>query len=154
MPSNNLKLGLLLGLHPNHFLRDCPCQHCRCSCHSYRLSHHRTQLQYNNTINSQSQEARILLVIQVIRTNQEMSIRCIVKTYDVSQTILRDRMKDCVPKTEERNARHNLISIKEETLVRYILDLDSQGFSSWINDVRDMIDLLYKTRHIKSIDKQ
>ena len=39
MPSNSLKLGLLLGLHPNHFPRDCPCQHCRCSCHNYRLPH-------------------------------------------------------------------------------------------------------------------
>ena len=38
MSSNSLKLGLLLGLHPNYFPRDCPCQHCRCSCHNYRLS--------------------------------------------------------------------------------------------------------------------
>ena len=75
-------------------------------------------------MNSQSQEARILLIIQVIRTNQEMSIRCAVKTYDVSQTILRDRMKDYVLKIEERNVRHNLTPIEEETLVRYILDLD------------------------------
>ena len=82
-----------------------------------------------------------------------MSIRCTTKTYDVSQTTLRNRMKDCVPKTEERNARHNLIPIEEETFVRYILDLDLRGFSSRINDVRDMTDLLCKTRHIKSIDK-
>ena len=104
-------------------------------------------------MNSQSQEVRILLVIQVIRTNQEMSIRCTVKTYDVSQTTLRDRMKGCVLKTEERNVRHNLISIEEEILVRYILDLDLRGFSFRINDVRDMTDLLYKIRHIKSVDK-
>ena len=39
MSSNSLKLGLLLGLHPNHFPRDCPCQHCCCSCHNYKLPH-------------------------------------------------------------------------------------------------------------------
>ena len=105
-------------------------------------------------MNSQSQEARIFLVIQVIYTNQEMSIRCAVKTYDVSQTTLRDRIKDCVFKIEERNIRHNLIPIKEEILVRYILDLDSRGFLFRINDVRDMTDLLRKTRHVKSINKQ
>ena len=115
---------------------------------------HRTQSQYNNTINSQFQEVRILFVIQIIRTNQKMSIRCTIKTYDVPQTTLRDRMKSCISKTEERNTRHNLTSIEKEILVRYILDLDSRGFSSRINDVRDMIDLLYKTRHVKSISKQ
>ena len=104
-------------------------------------------------MNSQSQEVRILLVIQVIRINQEMLIRCTIKTYDVSQITLRDRIKGCVPKTEERNVRHNLILIKEEIFVRYILDLDLQGFLSRINDVRDMIDLLRKIRHIKSINK-
>ena len=104
-------------------------------------------------MNSQSQEARILLAIQVIRTNQEMSIRCTVKTYDVPQTTLRDRMKGCVPKAEERNVRHNLTPTEEEILVRYILDLDSRGFPSRINDVRDMADLLRKVRHVKSIDK-
>ena len=105
-------------------------------------------------MNSQSQEARILLAIQAIRTNQEMSIRYTAKTYDVSQTILCDRMKGYVFKAKERNARHNLIPTEEETLVRYILDLDSRGFPSQINDVRDMTDLLCKTYHVKFVDKQ
>ena len=82
-----------------------------------------------------------------------MSIRCIVKTYDVSQIILRDRMKTCVFKIEERNVRYNLILIEEEIFVRYILNLDLRGFSFQINDVRDMTDLLYKTHYVKSINK-
>ena len=76
-------------------------------------------------MNSQSQEVKIHLVIQTIRTNQEMSIRRVVKTYDVPQTTLRDRMKGCIPKTEERKAQHNLTLTEEETFVRHILDLDS-----------------------------
>ena len=82
-----------------------------------------------------------------------MSIQRVVKTYDVSQTILRDRMKGCIPKTEERKTQHNLTLIEKEILVRHILDLDSRGFPSRINDVRDMTDLLYKIRHIKLINK-
>ena len=76
-------------------------------------------------MNSQFQEARIRLTIQTIRTNQEMSIRRVVKTYDVSQTTLRDRIKDYIPKTEERKTQHNLTLIEEETFVQHILDLDS-----------------------------
>ena len=82
-----------------------------------------------------------------------MSIRYIVKTYDVSQIILRNRIKNYVFKIKERNVRHNLTLIKEEILVRYILDLDLRGFPSRINDVRDMTDLLCKIRHVKSVDK-
>ena len=84
------------------------------------------QSQHNNTMNSQSQEVRILLTIQVIRTNQEMSIRRIVKTYDVSRITLRDRIEDCILKVKERNVQHDLIPIKEETFVRHILDLNSR----------------------------
>ena len=82
-----------------------------------------------------------------------MLIRCIVKTYDVFQIILRDRIKNCIPKTETRNTQHNLIWTKEETFVRYILYLDLRGFPFRIDHVRDMTDLLYKTRHVKSIGK-
>ena len=105
-------------------------------------------------MNSQSQEARILLVIQAIRTNQEMSIRCATKTYDVPQTTLRDRMKGCTPKAEERKAQHNLTLTEEETFVRHILDLDSREFPFRINDVRDMADLLYKIRGAKPVGKK
>ena len=104
-------------------------------------------------MNSQSQKVKIFLVIQIIRTNQQMSIRRITKTYDVSQTFLRNRIKNCISKIEERNTQYNLTPIKEETFVQYILDLDSRGFPFWINDVRDMTDLLRKTRHVKSVDK-
>ena len=83
-----------------------------------------------------------------------MSIRRTVKTYDVPQISLRNRMKDCILKTEERNTQHNLTSTEEETFVQYILDLDSRGFPSRINDVRDMTDLLRKTRHVKPVGKQ
>ena len=33
-------LALLLGLVSNHTKKHCPCQHCRCRCHLYKLSHH------------------------------------------------------------------------------------------------------------------
>ena len=82
-----------------------------------------------------------------------MSIRYVVKTYDVSQTSLRNRIKNCTLKTEERNVQYNLTPTEEEMLIQYILDLNSRGFPSRINDVRDMTDLLYKIRHIKSVDK-
>ena len=37
-PNKLVTLALLLGLVPNHTEKHCPCQHCRCRCHLYRLS--------------------------------------------------------------------------------------------------------------------
>ena len=37
MSFNVLKLGFLLGLHPNHKERHCPCHTCKCRCHLYKL---------------------------------------------------------------------------------------------------------------------
>ena len=54
-----------------------------------------------------------------------MSIRRVLKTYDVSRITLRNRIENCILKTEEYNIQYNLISIEKETLVRHILDLDS-----------------------------
>ena len=82
-----------------------------------------------------------------------MSIQRVVKTYDVSQITLRDRIKDCTSKVKERKTQYNLTLTEEETFVRYILDLDLREFPSRINDVRDMIDLLYKTRYVKPVNK-
>ena len=82
-----------------------------------------------------------------------MLIRRVVKTYDVPQTTLRDRMKDRISKVEKRNIQHNLIPIEEETLVRHILDLNSREFPSRIDDVRDMTDLFRKIRYTKSVKK-
>ena len=82
-----------------------------------------------------------------------MSIRRTVKTYDVPRTTLCNRIEDCISKAEEHNVQHNLTPTEEETLVRHILDLNLRGFPFQINDVRDMTDLLRKTRHVKSVDK-
>ena len=54
-----------------------------------------------------------------------MLIRRTIKTYDVSHTISRDRIKNYISKIKERNIQHNLIPTKKETFIRHILDLNS-----------------------------
>ena len=79
-------------------------------------------------MSSISKEARILLAIEAINSDQKMKLSCAAKTYDVPRSTLRDRIAGCLPKAEQRNTQHNLTTTEEETLVRYILNLDSQGF--------------------------
>ena len=99
----------------------------------------------------QTQEARIILAIEAIRTAKRMSIRRAAKTYDVPESTLRHRMKGRVAKAEIRNGRHQLTQSEEETIVSYVLDLDSRGFPPRIEGVKDMANLLLSTRHAKPV---
>ena len=75
-----------------------------------------------------TQEGRIILAIKAIRTTKNLSTQAAAKTYNVPRMTLVDRMKGRIAKPEIRNARHNLTPSEEETLIRYILDLDTRGF--------------------------
>ena len=109
--------------------------------------HLRTQQLHHNIMSVLAKEGRVILAIEAIRTSQEMSIRRAAKTYDVPRTSLVNRMKGMTPLADRRNAQHNLTLTKEETIVQYVLDLDSRGFPPRISDVRSMADLLRTTRH-------
>jgi len=92
-------------------------------------------------------EGRIMLAIEAIHTSKKMSIARAAQLYDVPRTTLSGRIHGRTPKAEIRNKQHILLPIEEETLVRYILDLDSRGFPPRIDGVRDMANLLLATRH-------
>ena len=72
-----------------------------------------------------TQEGRIILTIEAIRTTKNLSTRAATKTYNVPRMTLIDRMKGYIAKPEIRNTRYNLTLSEEETLIRYILDLDT-----------------------------
>ncbi len=74
--------------------------------------------------------------------------------YEVSESIICNRMKSYLPKAEKRNTQYILIENEEETFVRYIFDLDSRGFSPRFNVVRSIADLLYTTYRTILIGKQ
>ena len=98
-----------------------------------------------------TKESRIILAIEAIRTTKKMSIRRAAKTYDVPETSIRYRMNGRVAKAETRNGRHPMTLTEEETLVRYILDLDTRGFPPRIRGVEDMANSLLATRHAKPL---
>ncbi len=101
-----------------------------------------------------SKKTRITLAIEAIRTTKKMSIRRTAKTYDLPESSLRDRIKDITPLTERRNGRYRLTPTEKETLLRYILDLDSRGFAPRIDNVEDMANILLATHNTERIGTQ
>ena len=74
--------------------------------------------------------------------------------YNVPESTLRDwragklAQRDCEPKSKK------LIKLKEEVIVRHILDLNSQGFAPMLGAVQDMADKLLAERAAGQVGKQ
>jgi hypothetical protein len=101
----------------------------------------------------QSQEARIILAIEAIRTSKKLSCRAAAKIYNVPLNTLNARINGRTPRSEYRPASTNLTPIEEEVLIQYILDLDSRGFAPRLASVEDMANLLLKLREKKRVGK-
>src|SRR4051794_6859189 len=97
----------------------------------------------------QSKEANIVLAIEAIRRDPQLSIRSAAKIYGIPRVTLSDRIQGRLSISEIRHRRLYLTITEEEALVRHILDLDLQGFPPRFNGVRDMANLLLTTRHAR-----
>ncbi len=83
----------------------------------------------------QTQEARVILAIEAIRSSKKLSCRAAAKLYSVPESTLRTRMNGATALAERRPAIQLLTEIEEEVVVQYILDLDSRGFPPWVENI-------------------
>ncbi len=103
---------------------------------------------------TQTKEARIVLVIKAIYTTKKLSIRHTAQIYKVSESTIRNHIKSYLPKAEKQNIQHILTENEEEMLVQYIFNLDSRRFSPRLNIIQNIADLLYTIYRTTPIDKQ
>jgi hypothetical protein len=101
----------------------------------------------------QTQEARIILAIEAIRTSKKLSRRKAATIYEVPESTLRLRMNGHTSIRDRRPAAQNLTELEEQIIVNHILDRDSRGFSPRQTDVEDMANWLRKTRQAKPVGK-
>jgi helix-turn-helix, Psq domain len=101
----------------------------------------------------QTNEARIILAIEAIRTSKKLSRRKPAKIYNIPETTLHDRMNSRTTLSKRRPVVQKLTEIEEETIVQYIFDRDSRGFSPWLTDVEDMANYLLDARRAKHVRK-
>ena len=85
-----------------------------------------------------TQESKIILAIEAIRTSKKLSRRKAAKLYEVPFSTLNDRMNGHLPLLERRPANIKLSKLEEEVIIRNILDMDSRGFAPRLAGVEDM----------------
>lgn len=100
-----------------------------------------------------TQEARIILAIEAIRTTKKLTRLRAAKIYNIPYSTLTGRMNGRTNLLERRPANHKLTKLEEEVISQYILDLDSRGFAPRLAGVEDMANYLLATRRGKRVGK-
>jgi transcriptional regulator with XRE-family HTH domain len=93
-----------------------------------------------------TQEARIILAIEAIRTSKKLSRRKAAEIYNIPYTTLSERMAGRTSRSETRPNRHKLTELEEEVIIQYILDLDDRGFGPRLTSIEDIANYLLETR--------
>jgi hypothetical protein len=94
----------------------------------------------------QTQEARITLAIEAIRTAKKLNPSTAAKIYNVPRTTLLDRMNGRTTIRERRPGNTKLTSLEEDVIVRNILDMDTRGFAPRLAGVEDMANFILESR--------
>jgi hypothetical protein len=108
--------------------------------------------QQQNT-QSSNREGRIQLALTAYTAHQFQSLRRAAKAFNVPHATLTRRYNGTTYRPEARNAGHKLTTTEEQTIVQYILDLDSRGFSPRLCEVADMADKLLGVRSGEPVGK-
>ena len=77
--------------------------------------------------NSIEQEGRISLAIQAIKNQEIISIHEAAHQFNIPCTTLHRHLTGSINRTETRANNHKLTQTEEESLVRWILSMDSCG---------------------------
>ncbi len=101
--------------------------------------------QQNNT-NLSQQEGRINLALQAYTSGYFRSIPRAADAFNVRHQRLYDRLHGITLRPQIRPNCLKLTATEEQTIVQYILDLDSRGFAPRLCKVADMADKLLTTR--------
>lgn len=99
-------------------------------------------------------EAQVNLALTAIQRDSQRSRRSIARAYQVPETTLRDRASGRQSIVDYRPVAQLLTQREEEVVVRYILDLDSRGFSPTIRDVIAGVNSILKSRGAGTVGKQ
>jgi hypothetical protein len=122
------------------------------SCQDCLLYHQYDMSQQQNAQLS-NREGRIQLACSAYTTRQFRSLRRAAEAFNVPHSTLTSRYKGATHILKRRNGRQKLTAIEEQTIVRYILDLDLRGFAPRLYEVADIANRLLAIRGSKPVSK-
>lgn len=93
-----------------------------------------------------SEEGRIALAAAAVRKDKALPVRRAATLYDTPHSTLQGRLAGALPRAVSNATKRKLLPTEEQSLIRWILDLNQQGFSPQLIDVRRMANTLLAAR--------
>jgi hypothetical protein len=100
------------------------------------------RIRNKNRKKAEEQEGRILLAISDLKNSRIRSVRQAAQIYNVPRSTLQTRVNGITYRAEIRANGHKLTQYEEESLVKWVLDLDRRGLPLRHSLVRDMANYL------------
>ena len=95
---------------------------------------------------STEQEGRALLAIEAIQNKQIPSIREAARQFNVPPTTLQRRLAGTTNRSDIRANSHKLSDLEEQSLLKWIISMDSRGAAPRHSHVREMANILLAER--------
>ncbi len=98
------------------------------------------------------QEGRIEIAIQALRNKTVASINEAARVYEVPRSTLHDRARGLSYRETTRANCSKLDKIEEDSLERWILDMDARGKAPTFAAAREMANILLAQRSTNTVD--
>ncbi|KAJ5735363.1 uncharacterized protein N7483_000488 [Penicillium malachiteum] len=92
------------------------------------------------------QEGKVLLALQAIQKGQIKSLRAAARLFSVPESTLRSRAHGIQSRVDTRPNGHKLTQLEEDSLIEWIISMDSRGAAPRPATVRDMANILLAAR--------
>ena len=99
------------------------------------------------------EEGRIDLALHAYTSSQFQSLRRAAVAFNVNHQRLSDRLRGITSRSQTRPNSYKLTATEEQTIIRYILDLNARGFAPRLCEVADMADKLLGIRGRELVGK-
>jgi hypothetical protein len=98
-------------------------------------------------------EGRLQLALEAYKAGQFRSHQAAAQAFNVKHRTLSHRAQGLLFRAEAAPNCQKLTTTKQQTIVRYILDLESRGFAPRLCEVADIADKLLAERGSKPVSK-
>ena len=95
---------------------------------------------------STEQEGRVLLAIEAIQKRQIPSVSEAARLFDVPRSTLRDRLAGTTNRSDIHANNHKLSVLEEQSLLKWVMSMDSRGAAPRQSHVREMANILLVER--------
>ena len=115
---------------------------------SHATRHHSSQHQFSSPskMPSTSDESRVILALQALQNDRNLSVLAASKIYNISRTTLTRRRAGRPARRDTMPNSKKLTQSEEEAIVQYVIELDARAFPPRLSGVEDMANQLLRVR--------